>query len=74
MKPQRMQQVLQQNTSNVFNYNFSGQSYNMEDTTLYPAPHMDLTVFLFFYIDDIEFSVLKDPPYTSLNGLNSMSL
>ena len=34
----------------------------MEHTILYPAPHNDLTVFPFFYIDNMEFSCLKGSP------------
>ena len=65
MKPAKIRLVYLHSTSNIFNYNFSGQSYNMEHATLYPPAHKDLTVFLIFYIDDIEFSqFLKDSRYT----------
>ena len=58
----------QQGTFNIFNYNFSHQSY-------YPAPHKNLNIFIFFYLDDIEFlHVLNNAAYTWMSGLNSMSL
>ena len=74
MKPEKFRLVYQHITFNNFNYNFSGQSYNMEHTTLYPPAHKDLTVFLIFYVEDRNFTSLKDFPYTSLTGLNGVSL
>ena len=56
IKPQNIRLVYQHRTFNIFNYNFSEQYYNTEHTTLYPAPHNEVNVFLIFYIDDIEFS------------------